>query len=128
MFFPHITLSSYRGYLTKASSLRNLSSSLSKVLSKKYERLMGRYNFAKTGSLPGFGIRCTVTFLHSIGVWPVANEPLNISIRYLIMMSSAFYVSQTGCTIGSQLGFESGLLVWRAGSLPIKRSKSAPAK
>ncbi len=31
-------------------------------------------------------------------------------------------VSQTGCTIASQLGFEPGLLVWQAGSLPIKPS------
>ncbi len=29
-------------------------------------------------------------------------------------------VSQTGCTVASQLGFEPGSLVWRAGSLPIK--------
>ncbi len=34
-------------------------------------------------------------------------------------------VSQTGCTIASQLGFELGLQVWRAGSLPIKPNGSA---
>ncbi len=31
-------------------------------------------------------------------------------------------VSQTGCTVASQLRFEPGSLVWRAGSLPIKPS------
>ncbi len=34
-------------------------------------------------------------------------------------------VSQTGCTVESQLGFEPGSLVWRAGSLPIKPSEPA---
>ncbi len=31
-------------------------------------------------------------------------------------------VSQTGCTVVTQLGFELGLLVWQAGSLPTKLS------
>ncbi len=34
-------------------------------------------------------------------------------------------VSQTGCTVMSQLGFEAGSLVWRAGSLPTKSSGPA---
>ncbi len=34
-------------------------------------------------------------------------------------------VSQTGSTVASQLGFEMGSLVWRAGSLPIKPSGPA---
>ncbi len=36
-------------------------------------------------------------------------------------------VSQTGCTVASQLGFEPGPLVWRSGSLPIKPSGPANA-
>ncbi len=34
-------------------------------------------------------------------------------------------VLQNGCTVVSQLGFEPGSLVWRAGSLPIKPSGPA---
>ncbi len=34
-------------------------------------------------------------------------------------------VSQTGCTVASQLGFEPGSLVWQADSLPIKPSEPA---
>ncbi len=34
-------------------------------------------------------------------------------------------VSQTGCTVASKLGFEPGLLVWRAGSLSIRSSEPA---
>ncbi len=36
-------------------------------------------------------------------------------------------VSHTGCTVASQLVFELGSLVWRAGSLPIKPSGPALA-
>ncbi len=34
-------------------------------------------------------------------------------------------VTQSGCTVAFQLGFEPGSLVWRAGSLPIKPSGPA---
>ncbi len=34
-------------------------------------------------------------------------------------------VSQTRCTVASQLGFEPGSLVWRASSVPIKPSGPA---
>ncbi len=37
-------------------------------------------------------------------------------------------VSQTGCTVAFQLGFEQHLLVWRASSLPIKPSRLAKKK
>ncbi len=43
----------------------------------------GEYNIAKCSFL-GSSTRTTLTFLHGINMWPIANEHLNTSIRYLV--------------------------------------------
>ncbi len=45
--------------------------------------------------------------------------------EFLTVVIAVCNVSQTGCTIASQLGFEPCSLIWRAGSLPIKPSGMA---
>ncbi len=55
-----------------------------RVLGFKDKRLTGQYNFVKLGSLSGLGMR---TSLHGT-VYLIANEPLNTSVRYLIVILS----------------------------------------
>ncbi len=56
----------------------------------KDKRLIGRYDFAKLGSLPGLGMSTTLTSLLDIGIWPIANKFLNTTVGFLIVISIPF--------------------------------------
>ncbi len=65
----------------------------------------------------------SVLLLHQLVIGPVTIHLIVMVLKCMHYITHiTLNVSQTGCIIASQLGFEPGSLVWQAGSLPTKPS------
>jgi len=64
-------------------SLISVSISLSRVFSKKEERLLGQKSFGLVWEgLPAFGIKITLTSSHLVGIWFRARQPWKIAVNH----------------------------------------------